>query len=84
MKNNTIEFELGEMMMIYRKRAHLTKKAVAKSLKVSPATISNYESRKTLPSYRKILRLKRVLGEEFDDVLKIIEETDGCFCGRIS
>lgn len=82
MKNNTIEFELGEMLMIYRRRANLTKKAIAKSLGVSPATISNYESTKTLPSYGKMLRLKKVLGDEFDDVLKIIEE-GGRFVGRI-
>lgn len=82
MKKNTIGFELGEILMIYRKRAHLSMSDVAKCLDVTPATISNYEASKTTISYRKMLGFKKVLGEGFGDMLKVIEE-GGCFKGHI-
>lgn len=84
MKNNTIEFEFGEMLMLYRVRANLSKKGLAKRMKVHPVTISNYETSKTFPSYKNLIRLRKVLGADFDDVLEIFGETNGRFYGRIS
>ena len=84
MKNGSIRFEFGEMLMIYRKRAHLSRCALAQRLNVRPETVANYESSRTLPSYSTMSELKKILGEGFNNAMRIVEETDGQFRGRIS
>lgn len=70
--------------MLYRMKANLTKRGLAKRMKVHPATISNYETSKTFPSYKNLTRLRKILGEGFEDVLEIFGETNRKFYGRIS
>lgn len=83
MGKKTIEFDFGEILMLFRVRAHLSKTEVAKHLGVTPATISNYEATKTPPSYRKMLKFKKVFGSDFDKALEIISE-GGYFNGRVT
>ena len=83
MENKLITFEFGEILMLFRKRAGLSQGQVAKRLKVTPATIAKYESSKTIPSYSVILAFKKIFGEEFMEILKVINEQDGEFEGNI-
>lgn len=82
-KGQTLDFELGEILKLYRERAKLTRAAVAKMLDVTPATIANYEASRTPLTYKKLLKFRKIFGEEFDYAIKIIEEEDGKFQGRI-
>lgn len=80
---NTMDFELGEILKLYRERAKMTQAQVAKILDVTPATIANYEASRTPLTYKKLLKFRDIFGEEFDYAIKVISEEDGKFTGRI-
>lgn len=82
-KELIIHFELGEIIKIYRERANLSKADVAKELKVTAATISNYEKGRTQLPYKKILKFKKVFGKEFENVLAAIEDGRTDFKSKI-
>lgn len=84
MGKRVVNFEVGEIIRLYRERARLSKTDVAKAIGVTAATINNYETGRTLLPYKKILQFKKVLGEDFEYALKIIDEEDGEFEGHIN
>ena len=82
MGKKTLEFDFGEILMLFRVRAKMSKRDVAKCLGVTPATIANYETAKTPPSYKRMLKFKKVFGSEFEKTLEIIYE-GGRFSGKL-
>ena len=82
MQNNVFNFELGEILMLLRKRKNLTKVDVAKFLGVTNITIDNYESNLYVPPYRRMKQLKELLGDDMDIVLDFYKNETG-FKGKI-
>ncbi len=67
-----IYFERSEILKLFRNRANLSKRDVAKYLGKTPATIANYESGYTFPSVEDLAKLKKLYGEEFAHAMKMI------------
>ena len=74
------EYNIGEGIKNIRKKHHLTQEQLAKALKVSTATIANYENNKTVPSMEFILKISTLFGVTTDTAMgKFIEQPDRQF-----
>jgi transcriptional regulator with XRE-family HTH domain len=80
---DVINFELGEILKLFRERANLTKTATAKIIGLTPATITNYETGRTELTYKKMMRFRKAYGEEFDRAMKAIDNGNGTFIARV-
>jgi transcriptional regulator with XRE-family HTH domain len=70
-------FEYGEILKLFRERAKLTQKAVAKELGLTSDTIANYEKGITHPSLNALRILKRLYGPDFEYVVDLLDRNDG-------
>lgn len=82
-KVNRMNFQLGEILKLHRERAKMTQAQVAKILDVTPETIYNYETNRSPISFKKLLKFRKIYGDDFDRAIKIISENNGKFTGQI-
>lgn len=66
---------IGERIMILRKRQKLSKKELADIAGISYATLSNYESGKTIPSAETIVKLAIALNVSVSDLISLTDLT---------
>ena len=64
---NTIfdNLNLGDFLLLYRKKNHLTRKKFAKMIGVSSSTLWNWEQNYSIPAVRSLSKLSDVTGESF-------------------
>ena len=62
-------YRIGEGIRNCRKENGLTQKELAKLLKISCATLANYENGKTVPSMDTIMRISTLFGISTDHVM---------------
>lgn len=72
-KKLVFQMEFGEILMLFRKRARVSKKKAADYIGKSVSTISNYEKGMTHPSYYVMQKFKELYGPNFVEALKMIE-----------
>jgi len=61
-----ITISYGELLRLFRRKNRLTIKEVADILSVTPETINNYETNRTIPSGTRIVQLEKLYGGEFE------------------
>ena len=54
---------------VYRKIKKLTQKQVAKQLGISKATLSSWETGKSLPNIKQLYKMSKILGVPMEDLL---------------
>lgn len=54
-------FTLGEKIVIHRRRRHISAKELAEMLGVSTSTVSRWESGKSEPDYKTIMKIREIL-----------------------
>jgi len=75
--NSTNEFVFGNLLVQYRKRADLTQEELARELKVSRNTISNWETGRGRPQHREdILALEDILRLSREEVNQLLAAAD--------
>lgn len=80
LNNNTI----GENIRRYRKKANLSQEQLAKALDISPATLSAYETDKTVPPATIIAKLALFFSTSTDSFLPAMQpETPDPFSNEI-
>lgn len=62
--------EAGELIRVFRKKKNISQEEMAKALNLSPATVANYESGKTIPDIYTLRKIYRVLGISSKIILK--------------
>lgn len=67
MNNNVI----GEGIRKYRKQGHFSQEQFAKALGISAATLSAYETGKTIPDMSIIIKIANMFNTSTDDILGI-------------
>lgn len=65
---------VGKNIAKFRKEKNLTQEELAKSINVSPKTISSYENNRNLPNIETLILLSQVLDVKIDDILGVNEE----------
>jgi len=68
---NTYMIDIKKDIKKYRLRLDLTQNAFAKLLKVKNTSISSYESGLYNPSYKTLLKLKKLIKDKFNEDLEI-------------
>lgn len=72
-----METSIGEKISIFRKRSKLSKTKLAEITGISIATITSYETSKTLPSAENIVKIAVALNVPVNDFLSV-SETGSC------
>ena len=72
----TNENVIGENIKRYRKKSNYSQKQLAKALGISPATLSSYETGKTIPDSKFIFQLSLKLELPTDLILDIKENEE--------
>ncbi len=62
-------FTFGERLMIYRKRAGFTKKALSEMAGISVSALSKYESDEVKPDMQMVERLSIILGVSMNKLM---------------
>ncbi len=70
-----MEIEIGQKIRLARKQAELTQEQAAEQLGVSRQTISNWETEKSYPDIRSVIRMSDLYGVSLDLLLKEGAET---------
>ena len=65
-----MEIEIGQKIRLARKQAELTQEQAAEQLGVSRQTISNWETEKSYPDIRSVIRMSDLYGVSLDLLLK--------------
>lgn len=79
MRNNdnmspSFGLSIGDLIRVYRKKSRITQKDLAKILKLSPSTIVNYESGKTIPDIYTLMQICTILEIPKDIILREVNE----------